>query len=67
MSNPLYDQFNNRPTGDMLTQFNRFRQNFRGNPQQMIQQMLNTGQISQDQLNMAMQKANQLKNLFGIK
>ena len=60
MSNPLFDQFGNKGNADIISQFNRFRQNFNGNPQQMIQQMLNSGKITQDQLNAAMQKANQL-------
>ena len=60
MSNPLFDQFGNKGNTDIISQFNRFRQNFNGNPQQMIQQMLNSGRITQDQLNQAMQRANQL-------
>ena len=66
MSNPLYDQYAHKG-GDIISQFNQFKRNFNGNPQQMIQQMLNNGQISQEQLNNAVQQANRLKNLFGIK
>lgn len=60
MSNPLYDQFGNKGNNDFISQFNQFKKNFNGNPQQMIQQMLNSGKITQDQLNQAMQRANQL-------
>ena len=60
MSNPLFDQFGNKGNNDFISQFNQFKKNFNGNPQQMIQQMLNSGRITQDQLNQAMQRANQL-------
>lgn len=64
MSNPLYDQFGNKGGSDLISQFNKFKQNFNGNPQQMVQQMLNSGRITQDQLNQAIQKANQLMKLM---
>ena len=64
MSNPLFDQFGNKGGNDFISQFNQFKNSFSGNPQQMIQQMLNSGKITQDQLNQAMQKANQLMKLM---
>jgi hypothetical protein len=64
MSNPLFDQFGNKGGNDFMNQFNQFKKNFSGNPQQMIQQMLNSGKITQDQLNQAMQRANQLMKLM---
>ena len=64
MSNPLYEQFGK---ANMQAQFNQFKNNFKGDPQQIIQQMLNSGRITQEQLNQAMQKANQLKEMLGIK
>lgn len=64
MSNPLYDQFGNKGGNDFISQFNQFKKSFSGNPQQMIQQMLNSGKITQDQLNSAMQRANQLMKLM---
>ena len=64
MSNPLFDQFGNKGGNDFVSQFNQFKKTFSGNPQQMIQQMLNSGRITQDQLNQAMQKANQLMKLM---
>lgn len=67
MSNPLFDQFGNKGGNDFLTQFNQFKNSFSGNPQQMIQQMLNSGRITQTQLNNAIQQANQMKRIFGIK
>ena len=64
MSNPLFDQFGNKGGNDFISQFNQFKKTFSGNPQQMIQQMLNSGRITQDQLNKAMQRANQLMKLM---
>lgn len=61
MPSPLFNQLQQNPAGgNLLTQFMNFRKSFSGNPQQMIQQMLNTGRISQSQLNQYAQQANQL-------
>ena len=49
---------------NMLMRFMQFRNSFRGNPQQMIQQMLQTGQISQEQYQNAVQMATQLQQMF---
>ena len=67
MANPLYEQFNQMNGSNIMTQFNAFRRSFNGNPQQVIQQMLNSGRITQEQLNSAMQRANQMVRMFGIK
>ena len=64
MSNPLFDQFGNKGGNDFVSQFNQFKKTFNGNPQQIVQQMLNSGRITQDQLNKAMQRANQLMKLM---
>ena len=53
--NPLY----------LLQQFQQFRQNFQGDPQQKIQQMLQSGQITQEQYNNACQQAQGLQWLLG--
>lgn len=69
MSNPLYNSMNqNQPTANNLIQrFNQFRQNFHGDPRQQVQQLLNSGRVTQQQYNEAMQKARMLQNLLGIK
>jgi hypothetical protein len=51
---------------NIIKQFEDFRKNFTGNPQEKIQQMLNSGQISQQQYDAAVQKANMLRSLFGM-
>ncbi len=65
--NKLYQQMGpQNPYQNIIKQFEDFRKNFTGNPQEKIQQMLNSGQISQQQYNAAVQKANMLKSLFGM-
>lgn len=48
----------------MLMQFINFRNSFKGDPQLMVQQMLNSGQVSQQQYQQAMQIAQQFQNMF---
>jgi hypothetical protein len=62
--NPLYNQLNPPSNNPMLKQLMQFRKGFNGNPQQMVQQMLNSGKISQTQLNQYAQQANQIYNQF---
>ena len=61
MANPIYQQLGNKvPTNPMLQQFLNFKKNFNGDPQQIVQNMLNSGKITQNQVNQCAQKANQL-------
>ena len=65
--NPLYQQMNNGSPGNVqniIKQFQQFKQNFTGDPKQQIQQMLNSGKISQEQYNRAVQMANALQGLL---
>lgn len=55
----------NNPMAQMVQQFNQFRQSFKGNPQEIVQQMLNSGQISQEQMNQAVQAAKQFQGMLG--
>lgn len=69
MSNPLFNLLNNQmPMGNMasmINQFNQFRNNFKGDPKQVVQQMLNSGQISQEQFNQVSQMATQFQKMLG--
>ena len=48
---------------NFMNQFNQFRQNFNNqNPQQVVQQMLDSGQMTQQQFNRLSQMANQILN-----
>ena len=59
----LYNDFNPNPIsnmGQMLNQFNQFRSTFSGNPEAQVKQMIQNGQMSQEQFNQIAQMANQL-------
>lgn len=49
---------------NMLMQFMQFQNSFRGNPQQMVQQMLNSGRVSPQQYQNAVQMAQQFSQMF---
>lgn len=48
----------------MIQQFQQFKNSFKGNPKQMVMNMLQSGQISNPQLQQAMQMAKQLKGIL---
>ena len=48
-----------------VQQFQQFKQSFQGDPKQQVQQMLNSGQITQDQLNKIMPFAQQMYQMLG--
>lgn len=64
MSNPLYNMMNNQNNNNLISQFQKFRNTFKGDPKQAVQSMLNNGQVSQAQVNQAMQMAQQFKGLM---
>lgn len=67
MMNPLFQQINNttNPIGNnLLKQFQQFKQTFTGDPKQQVQQLLNSGRVSQQQYNNAVQMANQLQQML---
>lgn len=65
MSNPLYQQMTGGPSGNVLQRFQQFAQMFRGDPRQQVQQLLNSGRVSQAQYNQAVQMAQQLQRMIG--
>ena len=60
MSNPIYNLLNGQQN-NMLAQFQQFKQSFNGDPNQTINQMLQSGKVTQEQVNRATQIANQMK------
>lgn len=67
MSNPLFEQLNNgRNSNSMFQQFLQFKQNFNGDPRQTVQNLLNTGQMSQQQFNQLAQQATQMQKIFHL-
>ena len=49
---------------NMLMQFMQFKNSFQGNPQQAVQQMLHSGQVSPERYQLAVNMANQFQNMF---
>lgn len=49
---------------NMFSQFNRFRQNFQGDPKQQVQNLLDSGQMTQEQFNKLSQMATQFQNMM---
>lgn len=51
-------------SANIIQQFMQFKNSFKGNPQEQIQQMLNSGKISQAQYNNAVKQAQQFQNML---
>ena len=67
MGNPLFNALggNMMPGNNMLAQFQQFRQQMQGkNPHEEINKLLQSGAISQQELNQAQQMARQMKSMF---
>ena len=61
MNNPMMGN----PMQMLMRRFQQFQQTFKGNANQQIQQLMNSGRVNQGQYNQAVQMANQFKNMFG--
>ena len=61
--NPFYQAMN--PQNKLKQQFQQFMAQMQGkDPNAMIQQLVQSGRVTQDQLNQAQQKASQLMQFF---
>ena len=76
MANPLYNMLGNQqPQNNMISVFQNFMQQMKGkNPHDILQNVISSGKINQEQLNQLQGQANQimsqfdsLKNMFGFK
>lgn len=74
MGNPFFNQ--NQPiqnpnqyvqSTNMLQQFQQFKANFKGDPRQRVQELLNSGQMSQQQFNYLSNLAQQFQSMFNRK
>lgn len=66
--NPLYNQMQQQgPQNNLLQRFQQFKQSFQGDPKQQVQQLLNSGKVSQQQYNHAVQMARQFQQMLNIK
>ena len=71
MSNPLFQALGGGqmpgPMGNfaqMVQQFNQFKASFKGDPKAEVEKLLQSGAISQDQLNHLQQMAKQFQSLM---
>ena len=67
MNNPIFNLFGGQQLNPMIQKFQQFKQSFRGDANQQIQQMLNSGKVSQAQYNQAVNLARQMMDMFGQK
>ena len=71
MPNPLFSQMSRQMPGpisemqQMMQQFQQFKASFRGDPQQEVQKLLNSGQMTQAQYNQIQQMAMQMSQMLG--
>ena len=66
MPNPLYQQLGGgAPMNPMIQRLLQFKNTFNGNPQQMVQNLINSGRISQQQVNQYAQQANEIYRTLG--
>lgn len=68
MANQLFNvlggQQQMNPMTNLVNQLNQFRQSFSGDPKQQVQQLLNSGRMSQNQYNQLSQMATQIQNML---
>lgn len=74
MGNPLFQALGGGSTNPMMQQFPQFMQMMRGkDPNQMLKELVSSGQVNQAQLNAAQKQAqnvggmlNQFRGMFGL-
>jgi len=73
MANPLFNLLGGAmpmmsgPMGNMMAfmqQFNQFKNQFKGDPRQQVQNLLNSGQMSQSQFNQFRSMAEQIQQMM---
>lgn len=66
MANPLYNQFGNKGNSpqDIIQQVKEFQKTFKGNPEQIVKQMVASGQLPQNVFNELAQQANAIMPLM---
>lgn len=71
MGNPLFNALGGRKTpgpmgqfGQMMQQFQQFRQSFQGDPKAEVQKLLQSGKMSQQQLNQLQAMAQQFQQFI---
>lgn len=68
MASPIFsllgNQANNSSMNNLLSQFQAFKSTFQGNPKAQVQQLLNSGRMTQAQFNQLSQMANQFQQML---
>jgi len=68
MANQLFNVLGGQnqinPMTNLVNQLNQFRQSFSGDPKAQVQQLLNSGRMSQSQYNQLSQMATQIQNML---
>ena len=52
------------PMTNLVNQLNQFKQSFSGDAKQQVQQLLNSGRMTQNQYNQLSQMATQIQNML---
>ena len=63
--NQIFQQMNPQ-SNNIIQRFQQFKNNFKGDPQQQVQQLLNSGRVSQQQYDQAVKMANQMRQMMGM-
>ena len=64
MPNSLYNELNTGSVNPMFNRIKQFQSMVKGDPKQIIQNMLNTGKISQAQINQYVNQANEIYRMM---
>ena len=65
MSNPIFQALGGNRQPNMMQQFQSFMQQMRGkDPNAMIQELVSSGRVSQQQLDTAQKQAQQMQGMF---
>lgn len=65
MSSPVFGAMGGQNGGNMIQQFQQFMQQMKGkNPHEEINKLLQSGKVSQQQLNQVQQQAQQMQGMF---
>lgn len=51
---------------NLMQRVNYLKSTFQGDPNKKIQELLNSGKVTQEQYNQAVKQANQLRKTFGM-
>lgn len=65
MANPIFEQMQmQNPLAKLMQDAQQFRQTFSGNPQQEVQRLLRSGQMTQEQFNQYASIAQQVSSMM---